>query len=181
MKNYISVYDNVLSDEFCDELIAKFEYNKQVQVRRDDKYKTFSEINFAQYPVFAEQQNTILTNIQPYIKRYTEEHNIKFFPEKLGFEQVRMKKYEVGGKEEFREHVDVGDYASARRFLVMFFYLNNIAEGGETAFIGINDDIRVQPKKGRMLVFPPMWTHPHAGLPPISNAKYICGSYLHYT
>ena len=55
------------------------------------------------------------------------------------------------------------------------------AEGGETAFIGIDHDTRVQPRAGRLLMFPPMWTHPHAGLPPISNQKYICGTYLHYT
>ena len=106
-------------------------------------------------------------------------HGINFFPKEIGFEQVRMKKYDVGN-DEFREHVDVGDYASARRFLVMFFYLNDVDEGGETAFIGIDHDIRVKPKAGSMLMFPPMWTHPHAGLPPISNPKYICGSYLHY-
>lgn len=181
MKSYISVYDNVLDDDFCDMLVSKFERNKQLHVRRDSEYKTFTEINFGQYPIFAEEQNTILSNIQPYVKRYTEDHGIKFFPDKIGFEQVRMKKYEIGGQDEFREHVDVGDHASARRFLVMFFYLNNVAEGGETAFIGIDEDCRIHPKKGRMLVFPPMWTHPHAGLPPISNPKYICGSYLHYT
>ena len=180
MKNYISVYDDVLEPEFCEMLIHKFERNKQIQVRRDDKFKTFFEINFGQYPYFAEEQNHILSKVQPFVNRYAEEHGIKFFPEQIGFEQIRMKKYEIGGKDEFREHVDVGDYASARRFLVMFFYLNNVAEGGETAFIGINDDRRVQPKTGRLLCFPPMWTHPHAGLPPITNPKYICGTYLHY-
>jgi hypothetical protein len=181
MKNYISVFDNVLEDNFCKNLREKFERSKDVWVRRDDKFKTFNEINFGQYPIFAEEQNTILSKVQPYVKKYCEQWDIKFFPEQIGFEQVRMKKYEVGGKEEFRHHVDVGDYASARRFLVMFFYLNNVAEGGETAFIGINDDQMVQPKTGRLLMFPPMWTHPHAGLPPITNPKYIVGTYLHYT
>ena len=181
MKNYISVFDDVLAEDFCKSLIDKFERNKTSWVRRDDSYKTFSEINFGQHPMFAEDQEYILSRVQPYVARYTKLHNIKFFPEKIGFEQVRMKKYEIGGKDEFREHVDVGDHASARRFLVMFFYLNNVAEGGETAFIGIDHDIRVQPKTGRMLCFPPMWTHPHAGLPPITNSKYLAGTYLHYT
>jgi hypothetical protein len=181
MKNYISVYENVLDETFCKLLIDKFERNKQIQVRRDDVYKTFFEINFAQYPIFAEEQNHILSQVQPFVRKYCEDWGIKFFPDKIGFEQVRMKKYEIGGKDEFREHVDVGDYASARRFLVMFFYLNNVAEGGETAFIGIDDNKRIQPKTGSILIFPPMWTHPHAGLPPISNPKYIAGTYLHYT
>lgn len=181
MKNYISVFDNVLDEALCKRLIDKFDRNRQVWVRRDDKYKTFHEINFGQYPTFAEEQNELLAAVQPYVDRYAKQWGIKFFPEKIGFEQVRMKKYEIGGKDEFREHVDVGDHASARRFLVMFFYLNDVAEGGETAFIGINDDTRVQPRTGRLLMFPPMWTHPHAGLSPITNPKYICGTYLHYT
>lgn len=181
MKNYISTFDDVLEEDFCKNLISKFERNNLNWVRRDDTFKTFHELNLGQFPFFAEDQNYILSRVQPYVKKYCDTWNIKFFPEKIGFEQVRMKKYEVGGKDEFREHVDVGDYASARRFLVMFFYLNNVAEGGETAFIGIDHDMRVQPKAGRMLCFPPMWTHPHAGLAPITNPKYIVGTYLHYT
>ena len=181
MNNYISVFDNVLEEDFCARLVDKFERNKQIWVRRDDKFKTFHEINFGQYPTFAEEQNEILAKVQPYVAKYVEKWNIKFFPDQIGFEQIRMKKYEIGGADEFRPHVDVGDHASARRFLVMFFYLNNVAEGGETAFNGINDDIRIQPKTGRLLMFPPMWTHPHAGLPPITNSKYIAGTYLHYT
>jgi hypothetical protein len=181
MKNYISVFDNVLEPHFCKQLIDKFERAENAQVVRNDKYKAFKEINFAQHPMFAEEQQQILTAVQPFVQQYIQFWNIKFFPEQVGFEQVRMKRYETGGKQEFREHIDVGDYASARRFLVMFFYLNDVAEGGETAFIGINHDVRIQPKAGRLLMFPPMWTHPHAGLPPITNSKYIAGSYLHYT
>jgi hypothetical protein len=180
LKNYISVYDNVLDKSFCDSLIEKFETRNESQVRRDDVFKTFTEINFAQAPEFANEQNFMIQRIESTIYQYTTEHGIKFFPEQIGFEQVRMKRYNPNVKEEFREHVDVGDYASARRFLVMFIYLNDVDEGGETTFIGIDEDIKVKPKAGRMLVFPPMWTHPHAGLTPISGPKYICGSYLHY-
>ena len=36
-------------------------------------------------------------------------------------------------KDEFKEHVDVGDYASARRFLVFFLYLNDNF-GGQNIF-----------------------------------------------
>ncbi len=180
MKNYISVYDNVLEEDFCKQLVDKFERNKTAWIRRDSEFKCFNEINFGQIPLFAEDQNKIFNNVQPFIDRYVKEWGIKFFPQQMGFEQVRMKRYEIGGKEEFREHVDVGDYPSARRFLVMFFYLNNVGEGGETAFVDINHNIRVQPKAGRLLVFPPMWTHPHAGLAPITCPKYIAGTYLHY-
>ena len=41
-------------------------------------------------------------------------------------------------------------------------------------------NIWVKPRAGRLLVFPPFWTHPHAGLKPLSGPKYVMMSYLHY-
>ena len=49
------------------------------------------------------------------------------------YRHVNIHKYEVNDKDEFKEHVDVMDYASAKRFLVMFLYLND-NEGGLTEF-----------------------------------------------
>ena len=43
-----------------------------------------------------------------------------------------------------------------------------------------NGDIKVQPKAGRMLMFPPNWTYKHKANKPINQPKYILGSYLHY-
>jgi hypothetical protein len=76
------------------------------------------------------------------------------------------------------DHVDVGDSISARRFLVFFVYLNDVAEGGETEFPTL--DLQVSPKCGTILVFPSTWTFLHRGNVPISNDKYILGSYKHY-
>ena len=66
------------------------------------------------------------------------------FPAQVNMEQVRIKKYEPNNKDEFKNHVDVGSYASARRFLVFFLYLND-TEGGETVFTNclISDTIKV--------------------------------------
>ena len=88
-----------------------------------------------------------------------------------------MKKYMPNNIDEFKEHVDVGDYASARRFLVFFLYLDD-NEAGETSFT--NYDIKVKPKAGRLLMFPPTWTYLHTGHKPKDKPKYIIGSYLHY-
>jgi hypothetical protein len=40
--------------------------------------------------------------------------------------------------------------------------------------------MKVQPKTGRLLMFPPMWNYKHIGHKPIEQPKYIVGSYLHY-
>ena len=101
------------------------------------------------------------------------------FPAQYGFEQFRMKMYDNNGKDQFKDHVDVGDHASAKRFLVMFLYLNDVKEGGETNFPNLN--VAIKPKCGRILLFPANWQYRHSGLPPVSSQKYIVGSYLHYT
>jgi len=61
--------------------------------------------------------------------------------------------------------------------------LNDVNEGGETVFQlnrEVSPSIKVQPKTGKLLMFPPLWTHPHLALPPVSGPKYIVGGYLHY-
>ena len=82
------------------------------------------------------------------------------------------------GRGNFLDHVDVGSLDSAMRFLVLFVYLNDVEEGGETEFPEL--DLTVTPKCGTMLLFPSTWTYLHRGNTPISNDKYLLGSYLHY-
>ena len=60
----------------------------------------------------------------------------------------------------------------------MFFYLNTVEEGGETSFPNL--EMKIKPKQGSVLCFPPLWMYPHLGEQPISNDKYIIGTYLHY-
>lgn len=48
----------------------------------------------------------------------------------MALKAIRMKRYMPNDIDEFKEHVDVGDYNSARRFLVFFLYLDENKEGG---------------------------------------------------
>ena len=120
-----------------------------------------------------------------YLQKYRDLFNIdgKLWPNQVGYEAFRMKRYMPNNLDDFKFHVDVGDYASARRFLVFFWYLNDVAEGGETTFQQNRKsriEMAVKPVAGRMITFPPLWTHPHTGMKPISGPKYIIGGYLHY-
>ena len=75
----------------------------------------------------------------------------------------------------FEPHYDALD-AKSNRYLVFLWYLNDVAEGGETEFC--NFGLRVQARAGRLLMFPPYWMFQHAGLAPCSNDKYIVSTYL---
>ena len=65
------------------------------------------------------------------------------FPKKYGFEEFRLKRYMPNDIDEFKDHVDVRSYSSARRFLVFFLYLDD-NKMGHTTFPQM--DISVQPK-----------------------------------
>ena len=60
---------------------------------------------------------------------------------------------------------------ATRRVLVNMMYLNDVDEGGETEFL--YQSMRVQPKKGRVVIWPAGFTHTHRGNPPLAGEKYI--------
>ena len=178
---YIRTYDNVMTADQCQHLIDKFEDSPTQQTKTIvDNHMSFTEINISMHNDWKEYTGIIFPKLRQVIDKYTKDVNIdsiKQWPNKFGFEQIRFKKYEPNGEDEFKTHVDVTDYNSARRFLVFFMYLNN-NDGGETTFPDY--DISVKPEAGKVLVFPPLWTFRHAGQKPINQPKYIIGSYLHY-
>ena len=56
------------------------------------------------------------------------------------------------------------------------FYLNDVAEGGETEFY--YQDVKIKPKAGTMVIAPAYFTHTHRGNVPKSNDKYILTSWV---
>lgn len=64
------------------------------------------------------------------------------------------------------------------RILTYIWYLNDVEEDGYTEFM---DGTKVQPKAGRILIFPCTWEFMHRGYPPKSEDKYICTGWLHCT
>ena len=104
-------------------------------------------------------------------QRYSSQY--KFFPKTNAFEQPRIKRYEPN-EGMFDWHCDATTKESSKRILVMFFYLNDVEEGGETMF----SDMSVKPKAGSVVCFPPTWQYPHKGCTPISGPKYVISSYV---
>ena len=181
IENFVKIYDNVIDEESCKGLIEKFEelQNKHEIVNIEDKE---DRISFNQIVFKSEEWKTVndgmMKLFQAYIEQYKKECNIsiKMWPEKYGYETIRMKRYFANDYDRFDYHVDVRDYETARRFLAFFIYLNDIEEGGESEFLFG----RVKPKMGRLVMFPPLWPWFHAGRKPVSGTKYFIHSYCHY-
>jgi prolyl 4-hydroxylase len=181
LNDYIKVYDNVLDSITCRYLIDVFENNSDKHERVENNSKpNFTQFNLTENRKITEQvdniHNYLIAKVYEYKRNYCQLFNDICFPQKHNFEQFRIKKYFPEKEDQFDTHVDVLDYSSSRRYLAFLWYLNDVAEGGETVF----ENLSITPKVGSMLVFPPLWLFVHKGNPPISNIKYIMSTYLHY-
>lgn len=167
--------------EYCDAIQEIFEKNKLGHIKRSNETYTFTELNINS---LKNDDKKFVSLFYSEMKKILIDYQKKFFlhanqlPEKFGFEEIRIKKYDKNKDEQFRMHTDVGDFQSSKRFLAFQLYLNDVSQRGETVFPDYRKTI--QPEKGKILVFPPLWTHLHCGNPPKSENKYILTSYLHY-
>lgn len=181
LTDLVRVYPERLSPADCQQLIEGFEARAADQVIRQGQANAprFTELNLTH--CWPEGHQLAFAAILPLFEAYSRDLQITAtqWPEDLAFEELRMKRYCPGGDEQFPDHVDVGDHASARRFLAALLYLNDVHDGGGTDFPLWGQQI--QPCAGSVLVFPPLWPWLHAGRPPISGPKYILSTYLHYT
>ena len=169
----VRVYDT-LPKEFCDVLIDLFENTKEGHERVNHDYKpSFTQLNVNEH--HPEVVKILVNYTQKAYGMYASEVKNKFLPRLRSLEEFRIKRYLPGGEERFDEHVDVGDHATAKRALAFLFYLNN--NDGDTYFS--TEDLYIRPRTGKVVVFPPTWEHPHAGLPP-TTTKYIMSTYIHY-
>lgn len=93
---------------------------------------------------------------------------------------IQAQKYQAGIGNYNYWHCEVFPQAPLNeplhRTLLFMFYLNDVAEGGETEFYYQNKAVR--PKAGRMVIAPAYFTHTHRGCVPKSNDKYILTSWI---
>lgn len=74
-------------------------------------------------------------------------------------------------------HIDGGSHDFADRQLVVIWYLNDVdGPGGETEFL--YQQLKVSPRQGNMLLFPPFWTHEHRGVTLQSGVKYLATTWV---
>ena len=74
-------------------------------------------------------------------------------------------------------HIDGGSHELSHRQLVAIWYLNDVeGPGGETEFR--YQAVKVMPEEGKLLLFPPFWTHEHRGVVLEHGVKYIATTWV---
>lgn len=180
LTDFIQIYENALDDEICDFLVDLFEQNPEHQEKiENDKKPNFTHFNLTKVVEFSETVKEVHNNLIRDVFRYRDEYyeycDKNVFPEKHAFEQFRIKRYLPDSNEGFDAHVDVIDHETSRRYLSFLWYLSD-NDAGQTEFL----DLTIQPEKGKLIVFPPVWLFPHKGHEPVKVPKYILTTYLHY-
>ena len=68
------------------------------------------------------------------------------------------------------------DSETLHRVLLFMFYVNSVAQGGDTEFF--YQQRRIRPEAGRMVIAPAGFTHTHKGHVPLSEDKLILTSWV---
>jgi prolyl 4-hydroxylase len=178
LTDYIQAYSGALTPQECETLIARFEAaTDRHETKRVENVYSFVQLDVTgAWPEVSAQVERIMNICYG---QYQASLDIRqFWPSSYFHENLRMKRYLPGGRDGFLPHVDVMDQSTSNRFCTAILYLNDPGGGGETVFPDLG--VTMSPEPGKLIIFPPLWTFPHAGMPPRSRPKYILHSYLWY-
>lgn len=190
--SFIGIYENAFSAEYCDKIIAHFNWsaqNSRVWDRSEttERFKkdgacalnptnpneiAFTSQNLCSLvgefnQIFWDQCYADYRNTYSVLNDYTR-HTV--------YTYKVQKTQRAGGYHVW--HCEDGSVDFSRRIGVYILYLNDVEEGGETEFLYCSK--RIAPKKGTLLIFPPNYPWTHRGNPPLSGDKYIMTGWIEY-
>ena len=186
------MWDNTISTQLIDECVryydALFEPGPTM-AGLDPRVKSSMDFSFGQARYLGAGMDTSLLShtetllteslwsaVAKYIETYRE---LTYWPgiSDSGFRLQHSPK----NRGYYRPHCDampwdsVGDSVS-NRVAAVVMYLNDVEVGGGTRFP--EHDYIVDARAGRIAIFPTYWTHPHAGMVPLSGDKWIISTFL---
>ena len=183
VQDHVGIFDNYFSDELCDKYLKYYHTINKVYSRNNlglaqDNHYSFltgaykDELNL-QYlgqdfqMIFWSQCYPKYVETYPIIKEFNK-HRIY---------DLKLQKTEKG-QGYHKWHSEMVDAGSRNRFMVISLYLNTVQKGGETEFL--NQGLRVEAVKNRLVMFPATYTHVHRGNPPLDGTKYIITGWVEF-
>jgi len=180
---FIKVYEDVLTPDECNFLIQTFEDSDNkyagavftengLEMHPESKHVTQAKVEYD-----SEADLLLSANVGKVLQEYA--GNYEYYPAPTAFTDsgYHIKKYEPH-TDFYNWHTDNCSLETSLRVIAMLFYLNDVEEGGQTEFDDLN--IAVQPKQGRVLLFPTGFTYPHRAVTPVSGPKYIMNTFIGY-
>ncbi|ARF08279.1 2OG-FeII oxygenase superfamily protein [Catovirus CTV1] len=183
MSNYIQIYENAMTNEFCDSLVEFYKNNPNLVQRFDHEWRRSSSL-----PLYnnlpSELFNNMKDNIRTHLEKYKKDIGDSAGAGTLHFctllEAPNLLCYDNTSDkpEHFHTHSDNWSIQSSTRQVSVIMYLNDVEEGGNTVFPFYN--LSVKPKKGTILMFPAFFCFSHYAEKPKSNTKFAIVTWVHF-
>ena len=190
VEDFIGVFDNFIPKKECKDLIDTFDnhqkmmktYTRLSTENRGNHSKKDAALDVNPYNddklIFHNEIKTTIINFDMALKEYIRQTDINEFHSDFMYTVMKIQK--TLPKEGYHVwHTEWGGgmgVEGLQRGLVFSIYLNDVEEGGETEFLFFSK--RVQPKTGRIVIWPAHFPYVHRGNPPLSGEKYILTSWL---
>jgi len=178
---FIYEQHNALPADLCRNMIERFEqqtdeqYEGRIgqQVNKDQSVKKTTDLVVSGKQHWKDIDKALFQSLGRAIVEFRE-----FFPYFKGpFKDMGygIQRYLPG--EFYHWHIDGGSHEFSQRQLVALWYLNDVpGPGGETEFLF--QDIKVKPETGKLVLFPPFWTHEHRAVEMTEGVKYIATTWV---
>ena len=188
IENFVGIFENAFSDVWCDSVINWYDQlenmapdiitNRKKQKNRNPLTATNSFIFLDQHlpklnggDLYKHFMQVLTKDAFPtYLEKYYSNELAQALPYSIKVQKTLPEE----GYHMFHHETDC--FQCGNRLLVYMVYLNDIEEGGETEFL--YQRLRIKPKKGTMVLFPPYYTHIHRGNPPLNETKYAITGWM---
>ncbi len=179
--SFIFEVDNALPEWICSQAIERFEANESQQypgrvgqlADQQNSVKKTTDLVVSGKPDWKDMDGYFHRSLGMAMRVIRERYPFFGGPFKdMGY---GLQRYQPG--EYYHWHIDGGSHQFADRQLVAIWYLNDVpGPGGETEFLF--QDVQIRPEQGKLLLFPPFWTHEHRAATLNEGVKYIATTWV---
>ena len=179
--SFIFEFSNSISREDCLDIINRFEDSEEdhYQGRVGQTFEENLDIKKSTDMVVSGKENwkdvddLLFTSLAKALSGVKKQFDFFTGPFKdIGYAVQRTKPGEF-----FHWHIDSGSHQFSDRQMVAIWYLNDvIGPGGETEFL--HQNVKIKPEAGKLILFPPFWTHEHRGVTLKKDIKYIATTWI---
>jgi hypothetical protein len=180
--SFIYAVDGALDRDICRSMIARFEGSPEQQYpgrvgpreEHETSIKRSMDLRISGRPDWKDIDGVLFSSLSRALGNLSAIH--PFFGANA-FRDMGYNMQRTLPGEFYHWHVDSGPGEFSQRQLVALWYLNDVpGPGGETEFFF--QQIKVTPREGTLLLFPPFWTHAHRGVTLQQGRKYIATTWV---
>ena len=178
---FIYEQHNALPDALCQNMIERFEqqtdeqYQGRIgqQVNKDQSVKKTTDLVVSGKEHWKDIDKALFQSLGRAIVEFRE--SFPYFKGPFKDMGYGIQRYLPG--EYYHWHIDGGSHDFSHRQLVALWYLNDVpGPGGETEFL--YQDVKVKPEAGKLVLFPPFWTHEHRAVTMTEGVKYVATTWV---